>query len=295
MPGGLLRRPVNAPQANEEVTLDARTILEDFGLTKYEIDAYLALLPLGIAEAKDICQRSGVPTSKIYDAMARLESLGLVDVQHSRPKKYMARDVSTAIGRLKAKKEEEITAMKQRLPVLETQLAKLARTKPQDSPFWSVAMGWDEFVDKHLVKATEAKDYYYAVVDHAAIVNTTSEEVLERAAEMVDNIKQNIRKHQANFRLLVMQQKGNFDEAQEWAVDLVGQRNARTLRFTTQRVPSFHVMDDEGIILLMPNPVRPAETLGSVFVTDSDLATEIRQTFEELWTAARPAEGSLEG
>ncbi|MDX1612639.1 MAG: hypothetical protein R3185_09720, partial [Candidatus Thermoplasmatota archaeon] len=164
-----------------------------------------------------------------------------------------------------------------------------------DSPFWSVAMGWNEFVEKHLVKATEAKDYYYAVVDHAAIVNTTSEEVLERAAEMVDNIKQNIRKHQANFRLLVMQQKGNFDEAQEWAVDLVGQRNARTLRFTTQRVPSFHVMDDEGIILLMPNPVRPAETLGSVFVTDSDLATEIRQTFEELWTAARPAEGSLEG
>lgn len=281
---------VSAAETDQEVTLDARTILEDFGLTKYEIDAYLALLPLGIAEAKDICQRSGVPTSKIYDAMARLESLGLVDVQHSRPKKYMARDVSTAIGRLKAKKEEEITAMKQRLPVLETQLAKRARTKPQDSPFWSVAMGWDEFVDKHLVKATEAKDYYYAVVDHAAIVETTSEEVLERAAEMIDNIKKNIRKHQANFRLLAMHEDGHFEEAQDWALDMIGERNVRTVRFTTERVPSFHLMDDEGIVMLIPNPVRPAETLGSVFVTDADLATEIRQTFEELWSTAQRAD-----
>ncbi len=281
---------VSAAETDQEVTLDARTILEDFGLTKYEIDAYLALLPLGIAEAKDICQRSGVPTSKIYDAMARLESLGLVDVQHSRPKKYMARDVSTAIGRLKAKKEEEITAMKQRLPVLETQLAKRARTKPQDSPFWSVAMGWDEFVDKHLVKATEAKDYYYAVVDHAAIVETTSEEVLERAAEMIDNIKQNIRKHQATFRLLVMYEADHFEDAQGWALDMIGERNVRAVRFTTERVPSFHLMDDEGIVMLIPNPVRPAETLGSVFVTDTDLATEIRQTFEELWSTAQRAQ-----
>lgn len=273
---------------SEVATLDARTILEDFGLTKYEIDAYLALLPQGIAEAKDICQRSGVPTSKIYDAMSRLESLGLVDVQHSRPKKYMARDVATAIARLKGKKEEELQAIKDRLPVLETRLSVLARTPAKDSPFWSVAMGWTEFVDKHLAKATEAKRYYYAVVDHGAIQRTASDEVMARAAEMVDAIKQNIRKRHANFRLVVIYDDGSLDDARQWALELIGERAIRSVRFTTRHVPGFHVIDDESIVLLMPNPVRPAETLGSVFVTDHKLATEIRGTFEELW-----AEGEL--
>ncbi len=275
---------------SQEPLLDARTILEDFGLTKYEIDAYLALLPLGIAEAKDICQRSGVPTSKIYDAMSRLESLGLLDVQQSRPKKYMARDVSTAIQRLQRKKEQEFEAIREKLPVLETQLAQRARTPPKDSPFWSVAIGWDEFVDKHLAKAMEASETYFSVVDHAAIETTASPEVLERATEMVDAIKRNIRKQHIDFRLLVIHEEGAFDSAQSWALDLIGKAGARNTRFTTQKTQSFHVLDKEGVIFLIPNPARPAQTLGSVFVTDTDLAEEIHEDFEEIWRAGRRLE-----
>lgn len=285
--GGTVPTQEATPEQLPEAILDARTILEDFGLTKYEIDAYLALLPLGIAEAKDICQRSGVPTSKIYDAMSRLESLGLIDVQHSRPKKYMARDVSTAISRLKAKKEQEFQAIKEKLPVLETQLATRARTPPKESPFWSVAIGWDEFVDKHLAKAVEAKETYYAVIDHAAIVETASPEVLERAGEMIEAIKQNVRRQHVDFRLLVIHDDAAFKTAQEWAIGMIGRGGRRSMRFTTEKVPSFHVLDEEGVILLIPNPARPGQTLGSVFVTDTDLANEIHQDFEQLWRDGR--------
>lgn len=289
---GPLAGPVPEQQAEDpgEPMLDARTILEDFGLTKYEIDAYLALLPLGIAEAKDICQRSGVPTSKIYDAMSRLESLGLLDVQQSRPKKYMARDVSTAISRLKQKKEQEFQAIKEKLPVLETQLAQRARTPPKDSPFWSVAIGWDEFVDKHLAKAMEASESYFAVVDHAAVQATASPEVLDRASEMVEAIKQNVRRQHVDFRLLVVHENGDFDQAQEWALGLIGKGGARNTRFTTQATQSFHVLDREGVIFLIDNPARPGQTLGSVFVTDTDLAQEIHEDFEELWRGGRKPE-----
>lgn len=275
------------PENPQEAMLDARTILEDFGLTKYEIDAYLALLPLGIAEAKDICQRSGVPTSKIYDAMSRLESLGLLDVQQSRPKKYMARDVSTAIERLQQKKEQEFQAIREKLPVLETQLAQRARTPPKDSPFWSVAIGWNEFVDKHLAKAMEASETYFAVVDHAAIEETASPEVLERAGEMVEAIKQNVRRQHVDFRLLVLHEEGAFESAQSWALSLIGEGGAPNMRFTTQQTQSFHVLDKEGVIMIIPNPARPGQTLGSVFVTDTDLAEEIHEDFEEIWRDGR--------
>jgi sugar-specific transcriptional regulator TrmB len=279
-------QPEPSPEEDEPV-LDARTILEDFGLTKYEIDAYLALLPLGIAEAKDICERSGVPTSKIYDAMSRLESMGLLDVQQSRPKKYMARDVSTAIQRLQRKKEQEFQAIKEKLPVLETQLAQRARTPPKESPFWSVAMGWDEFVDKHLAKAMEAEESYFAVVNHAAVEETASEEVVERASEMVEAIKENVRRQHVDFRLLVVHEEEAFDAAEEWAISLIGKGGAPNMRFTTQETQSFHVLDDEGVILLIENPARPGHTLGSVFVTDQELAAEIHEDFEQLWREGR--------
>jgi sugar-specific transcriptional regulator TrmB len=267
--------------------LDARTILEDFGLTKYEIDAYLALLPLGIAEAKDICERSGVPTSKIYDAMSRLESMGLVDVQQSRPKKYMARDVSTAIQRLQRKKEQEFQTIKEKLPVLETQLAERARTPPSESPFWSVSMGWDEFVDKHLTKAMEAEESYFAVVNHAAVQQSASPEAVERASETVEAIKENVRRQHVDFRMLVVHEEGAFETAEEWAIGLIGEGGAPTMRFTTQQTRGFHVLDREGVILLIENPARPGQTLGSVFVTDKELAEEIHEDFEQLWREGR--------
>ncbi|MGH2669494.1 MAG: DUF7436 family protein [bacterium] len=50
-------------------------------------------------------------------------------------------------------------------------------------------------------------------------------------------------------------------------------------------------MDGERVILLVPNPARPAEGLGSVFVTDRSLAREIKGSFEELWASAVPVEG----
>jgi sugar-specific transcriptional regulator TrmB len=288
---GVVRERVSASNAPDDAAsepkLDARTILEDFGLTKYEIDAYLALLPLGIAEAKDICERSGVPTSKIYDAMSRLESLGLLDVQQSRPKKYMARDVSTAIQRLQQKKEQEFQAIKEKLPVLETELAQRSRTPPKESPFWSVAMGWNEFVDKHLAKAMEAEESYFAVVDYAAIEATASPEVLDRADEMVEAIKENVRRQHVDFRLLVRHDEGAFEEAQDWVMGLIGKGGARNTRFTTQQTQGFHVLDKEGVILLIRNPARPGHTLGSAFVTDTDLAEEIHEDFQELWREAK--------
>jgi sugar-specific transcriptional regulator TrmB len=286
--------PADAGAEDDAPVLDARTILEDFGLTKYEIDAYLALLPLGIAEAKDICERSGVPTSKIYDAMSRLESMGLLDVQQSRPKKYMARDVSTAIQRLQQKKEQEFQAIKEKLPVLETQLAQRARTPPKESPFWSVAMGWDEFVDKHLAKAMEAEETYFAVVNHAAVEETASEEVVERASEMVEAIKENVRRQHVDFRMLVVHEEDAYEAAEDWALGLVGESVAPNMRFTTQQTQSFHVLDREGVILLIENPARPGHTLGSVFVTDQELAEEIDEDFEQLWREGRKAQVEAE-
>ncbi|GEM_PF-3169281 len=62
--------------------------LRAFGLSDYAARAYLALLDLGIAEARDVSTLSKVPQAKIYAVLEQLQEKGLVLVLPEFPKKY---------------------------------------------------------------------------------------------------------------------------------------------------------------------------------------------------------------
>ena len=62
--------------------------LQSLGLTNYESKAYLALLSLGICDARRLCARSGVPSSK--------------------PAKFKALEPSLAVDRLLKNREGDI-------------------------------------------------------------------------------------------------------------------------------------------------------------------------------------------
>jgi len=65
--------------------------LKKLGLTEYEARAYVAVVELGEAEAADIARRSGVPRTRIYDVLSRLEGAGLIQrIKESRPAVYSA-------------------------------------------------------------------------------------------------------------------------------------------------------------------------------------------------------------
>ena len=71
--------------------------LRQLGLNKYEAEAYLALLSLGISGAFIISKESGVPFGRIYDSLNTLEMKGFVEVVPSKPKKYKAVNPEFAI------------------------------------------------------------------------------------------------------------------------------------------------------------------------------------------------------
>ena len=65
--------------------------LKMLGLTEYEAKAYTALLELGEAEAAEVSRKAGIPRTRIYDVLSKLESQGLIQgVRGSRPVLYMA-------------------------------------------------------------------------------------------------------------------------------------------------------------------------------------------------------------
>jgi len=76
--------------------------LKKLGLTEYEAKAYIALLEHGEADALEISRRSGVPRTRIYDILSKLESNGFIQgLKGSRPTIYIALPPSHTLKPLK--------------------------------------------------------------------------------------------------------------------------------------------------------------------------------------------------
>jgi hypothetical protein len=289
------------PDAEEKArTLDERGLLEALGLTKYETNAYLSLLQLGVSDARELSRASGVPTSKIYETMVRLEALGLVEVQASRPRKFMAREVGEALDELKNAKRREFEGLLKSLPSLEQRLKVRARTSPKESTFWSVTTSWHDFANKHLAKAAEAHEEVLIYVDLSgcfgdllqAMKSGTEPKSFNEAdiriLEAIRNIRKHLRNEKVSFRILVGAMPADKEAARAWITTIGGPKMFTKFRVAEPGRQQFLVLDREGVILLLMNPARIGTPLGSTFAQDAGLAREIVGAFNEMWDRAEP-------
>ena len=115
-------------------------ILREFGLSKNEIYTYLTVLSMDLCEAKEICTITHIPSSKIYNILDRLEALGLIEIQQSRPKKYKSISLELALESLRQIKRREYQEFKTKLPQLKTFLQRRIKTYETDSVFWNLTI-----------------------------------------------------------------------------------------------------------------------------------------------------------
>ncbi len=81
--------------------------LSKLGLTSYEQKAYVSLLKNRPLTAKEISEKAGIPYSKVYEVLGRLEKKGWVNCDESRPSNYFPKPPSEAarVQLLKVKDE----------------------------------------------------------------------------------------------------------------------------------------------------------------------------------------------
>ena len=83
--------------------------LKGLGLTEYEAQTLVDLTRLGTGTAKDVASVDDVPRTRVYDAVETLHEMGLVDIQHTTPRKFTVVSRETVVRKLDVDRENTIT------------------------------------------------------------------------------------------------------------------------------------------------------------------------------------------
>jgi sugar-specific transcriptional regulator TrmB len=92
--------------------------LMEIGFSAYEARAYLGLLKSHPATAYEIAKASGLPTSKIYEVLARLLEKGVVmQIQESNKKRFLPLEPGEFVKGRRAKIETTLSLLNEELPL----------------------------------------------------------------------------------------------------------------------------------------------------------------------------------
>src|SRR5256712_1508926 len=90
------------------VSEKTRRALKDFGLTEYEVKAYVALVESGPMPASQLSKTATIPYSKIYEILGNLERKGWVETEQGRPSKYFPKPPATVLESSRVRTENTL-------------------------------------------------------------------------------------------------------------------------------------------------------------------------------------------
>jgi len=260
-------------------------LLADVGLTLYERKALVALMTQGVADADTLCRHGDVPSSKIYRAMEKLEQMGLVEIQPTRPKLYSALPVDEVVGRLIEISRRQAEDFATQAQQLKATLARLPERVRGRRTFVDLALGVESHVKRHLTHLSAAQRRIWSYLergDLAAIeqVTTLGFPILRRIAR---NANHKHVDHRVVFGFAYQSAPQLLSFLRAHRVDL---EHVTGVRYSGQLGHPFHVVDDDTVILPLDHPFIPEGRFASLLVRDKELAQNLAEGFQKLWAKA---------
>jgi len=148
--------------------------LQQLALKAYEAKVIVALCRVPMSTAKRVSELSDVPRPRVYDAIRILEARGLVEVEHSSPKKFRAIPLDEATSILQERYDDRIKKLQEALNEME---AVEADEKKSSREVWS--MSDRTSIDNRTKEMIEdAEDEIFFVVGKTELLNETVVESL---------------------------------------------------------------------------------------------------------------------
>lgn len=236
--------------------------LKSLGLNKYETNAYIGLLRMGITTAYKLSENSDVPFGRVYEILDKLENKGLVTLESTDPKKYEAVDPEIGLRALLNEKDKEWQEKKEEIEELINSL---------------------EYKDKELeeVKFVKSKEVYYKKLEQ--LMDEAEKEMLCVAGNLSAGETTNAKKYMLKFtetggtnKMLVRitdKNRDNVKEAFEKGVEL------KRSPFEGLRL---YIIDGKKVMIAVNKPAMLFER-AALIVEDTDFAESMKRMFLSVW------------
>jgi sugar-specific transcriptional regulator TrmB len=261
--------PKRAFACGRMVGSDERLVnqLRRFGLTGYEVKAFLALLEIGEGTAKEVAEAAGVPKSRIYEVINSLIEKGWAVAERGRPTRYRPQDPEVAVRGNLMRLERELDELAKSLIDELTPMFKGAGK--EEVPELVIVRGEQDLWRR--VKSTIAKARSSLAVALPVIPEEVADTLLPVASIM--------RERGGSVRVLV----GN--EVSESDVRMLSE-----LAEVRRRELSFGggvIADASEVVLILLEPDKPRPKVG--IHSAHSMLTMLAQTyFDMLWSISQP-------
>ncbi|HJH28016.1 MAG TPA: hypothetical protein C5S37_14925 [Methanophagales archaeon] len=271
--------------------MEVKILLKELGLSNYEIEAYLKVVELGIAEAGVICKETRIPFGRIYQELNSLAGKGLIEIQNTRPKRYTARKprlaFKTVLQQKKENTEKQLQKTIETASQVEEIISKRIPARAKERTFWRTAVGIEETAEMIKSNFEEAEKEICIILAYKSQndecefedseYNIILNEVI-KATERGVKIKALLNKEFIIPELEYLEEHGVKEK-------IMGKVEIRVMK---KAIPTyFEVIDGEKVVLEVEDPKNPGRILAMTKIWDVKLAKEIREKFEEMWSEAK--------
>jgi len=265
-----------------------RKQLTELGLTKYEVDAYLCILKQGIAEAGLIYKEAKIPYGKIYETLNSLVIKGLLEVQNTRPKKYMAKKAKTALNefysKVKKQIDENLEEKRKLITNIGEEIDKISIQRKPEKSFWKTAM--DEEISQMIKSNFEEAEKEMCILLY--IPKKISEDSNFHSQDEDDfNLTQNemMKAFSRGVKLKIISSK---EIATMHSSEDSTNHNNFEIRFVDKPFPAyFTIIDNDKVIFSIVDPVEQNSIIAMTKVWDQRLAKKLKEKFNKMWETAK--------
>jgi len=242
--------------------------LKDFGLTEYEVKAYIALVQSGPMPASQLSSTAAIPYSKIYEILGNLERKGWVESEQGRPSKYFPKPPATALESSRVRMENTLKSS-QTDALLELQ-PLYEKKEVQERPDIWIVRGQDNVLDR--IKETLGRTRRELLVAMPIVPDS----VISMAAPLLSLM------NDRGIKVSVMIPSGTSKDTVGRLKELV------QVRVREQMFGGGIISDSNEIIILLGEEPEKGLTL-AISSHHAGLVKFGKSYFEFLWENSRPA------
>jgi len=180
-----LSKFANQISDTKDAGLNILKLLESVGLTKSQALVYLELVKRQTAEASTLCDETGIKNSKIYAILNRLEKLGLIIVETTKPKKYRVNLLEEGLENLSTVIREEYDVRIKTLEELKVRLTPLFDSISSITEFALIIKGYSHIINHITTKIDLAGNNVVFIAPNVEIYELFKESINELLKENI--------------------------------------------------------------------------------------------------------------